>query len=60
LEVVAPKVAGDINAFANKVQTRMRFCHHRLTIQRFGINTTEHHLCFFPAQGASRLHRPLL
>jgi hypothetical protein len=46
---MAPQVASDINAFANKVQTWMCFCHHRLTIQRFGIHAAEHHLGFFPA-----------
>jgi hypothetical protein len=57
---MAPKVAGDINALPNKVQTRMRFGHHGLTIQHLGINATEHHLGFFPTQGTGRLHGPLL
>jgi hypothetical protein len=37
---MATQVAGDINAFANKVKARVRFGHHRLTIQRLGINAT--------------------
>jgi hypothetical protein len=46
---MAAKVASDINALPNKVQTWMRFDHHGLTIQRLGINAAEHHLGFFPA-----------
>jgi hypothetical protein len=42
------QVTSHINAFPNKVKARVGFGHHGLTIQRFGINTTQHHLCFFP------------
>jgi hypothetical protein len=49
LKVVASKVASNINAFPDKVQTRMCFRHHGLTIQPLGINPAEHHLGFFPA-----------
>jgi hypothetical protein len=46
---MAPKVASDIDAFPDKVEAGMRFGHHRLTIQRLGIHTTQHHLGFFPS-----------
>jgi hypothetical protein len=46
---MASKVASDINAFPNKVKAGVGFGHHRLAIQRFGINAAQHHLCFFPA-----------
>jgi len=52
LEVMATEMARYINAFTNEIKTGMGLGHHGLTVESPGIDTPQHDLRFFPAQGS--------
>ena len=52
MKVIPAKPAGDIDTFADEIQTWLSFCHHRFGREGSGIHSADHHFGSSIAFGA--------
>ena len=59
MEVIPAKPACHIHTFADEIETRLVFCHHRFGGERSGIHPADHHFCCAIPLGACGGELPL-